>query len=383
MKVLHVYKTFFPDTHGGLEEVIRQICLNAVDYGVESRIFALSPKPSPSLLKVGGVSVVRARQTFEVASCGFCFHGLGEFREQAAWADVVHYHFPWPFADVMYLLHGSKTPSIVTYHSDIVRQRILQNLYRPLMYRFLGSMSRIIATSPNYRATSKVLDRFLDKVEVIPIGIDESCRPRQPDEGRLQALRDDVGENFFLFVGVLRYYKGLHFLLEAVKDANYQVLIVGSGPMEKALKKQAKLMKLDNVRFCGYVDNDTKMLLFQLCRGVVFPSHLRSEAFGVALLEGAMCGKPLLSTETGSGSSHINLNGKTGYVVPPGCPQALREGLDKLYYNPRRSAAMGQTARRRYLKLFGGRLMGERYAQVYREVLAERELSAGRYADSL
>ena len=36
LKVLHVYRTYFPDTQGGLEEVIRQICLNTRAEGVES-----------------------------------------------------------------------------------------------------------------------------------------------------------------------------------------------------------------------------------------------------------------------------------------------------------------------------------------------------------
>ena len=376
MKVLHVYKTFFPDTHGGLEEVIRQICLNGEAHGLESRVFALSPEPRPGPVEVNGVTVVCARRSFEIASCGFCVHGLSEFRKQVDWADVVHYHYPWPFADVMYLLYGRAKPSIVTYHSDIVRQRILQVLYRPLRSRFLGSVSRIVATSPNYSATSKVLGRFADRVEVIPIGIDESRYPHPPEARQLREIRAEVGEDFFLFVGVLRYYKGLHILLEAVKDASYRVVIVGDGPVEQALKRHAALLKLDNVVFCGYVDDAAKMALFHLCLGVVFPSHLRSEAFGVALLEGAMCGKPLLSAETGTGTSHINVDGETGYVVSPGCPQSLREGLDRLYYNPQRSREMGLAARRRFRQLFGGWLMGKRYVQAYREVLAEWESTA-------
>ncbi len=373
MKVLHVYRTFFPDTQGGLEEVIRQICLSSSPSGVASRVFALSRNPRPSQLKVDNIEVIRVKQTFEIASCGFCFGDLSVFREQARWADLIHYHFPWPFADVMHLMYASDTPSIVTYHSDIVRQSFLQSFYRPLMYRFLGSVSRIVATSPNYYATSDVLSRFSDKVEIIPIGIDESTYPVAPTGRRLQSVRDQYGEGFFLFVGVLRYYKGLHILLEAIKDANYRVVIVGSGPVEKELKQQARRLLLDNLVFGGYVDDETKMALFQLSRGVVFPSYLRSEAFGVALLEGAMSGKPLLSAEVGSGTSHINIDGETGYVVPPGCPQALREALDKLYYNPGRAEIMGQAAKQRYQALFTGALMGRRYADVYRQALVAAE----------
>jgi glycosyltransferase involved in cell wall biosynthesis len=372
MKVLHVYRTYFPDTQGGLEEVIRQICLNAGVHGVESRVFTLSRDPHPARVQVDDSQVLRVKQSFEIASCGFCFGGIRDFQREARWADVIHYHFPWPFADLLHALIRPACPAIITYHSDIVRQRALQVVYQPLMNRFLASVDRIVATSPNYYATSDVLSRFSEKVEIIPIGIEEASYPSvAPDSHTLETVRADYGEGFFLFVGVLRYYKGLHILLDAIKDANYKVVIVGSGPVEAELRQQATRLGLDNVMFGGYVDDSIKMALFRLCRGVVFPSYLRSEAFGVTLLEGAMSGKPLISAEVGSGTSHINVQDRTGLVIPPGCPQALREAMDKLYYNPRMASRMGDNARLRYEELFTGKTMGARYTEVYRQVLLE------------
>ena len=177
MKVLHVYRTYFPDTQGGLEEVIRQICLNSAPHGVESRVFALSRDPQPTRVQVDQAEVVRVKQSFEIASCGFCLGGIGQFRREARWADVIHYHFPWPFADLLHTLAKPACASVMTYHSDIVRQRALQVLYRPLMNRFLSTVDRIFATSPNYYATSDVLSRFSGKVDIIPIGIEEGSYP--------------------------------------------------------------------------------------------------------------------------------------------------------------------------------------------------------------
>ena len=149
------------------------------------------------------------------------------------------------------------------------------------------------------------------------------------------------------------------------------VVIVGSGPVEKELRRQARELGLNNVHFSGYVDDETKMALFHLCRAVVFPSYLRSEAFGVTLLEGAMCGKPLISAEVGSGTTHINIHEQTGLVVTPGCPQALREAMDRLYYHPQFAEDLGEQARRRYEERFTGTIMARRYAGIYRDVLAE------------
>jgi glycosyltransferase involved in cell wall biosynthesis len=150
-------------------------------------------------------------------------------------------------------------------------------------------------------------------------------------------------------------------------------VIVGSGPVEEELKKQARQLKLDNVHFSGQVDDQTKMALFKLSRAVVFPSYLRAEAFGVTLLEGAMCGKPLISAEVGAGSSHINIHAQTGLVVTPGCSRSLREAMDTLYYNPHRAEQMGKRARMRFREYFTGSIMGQRYASLYRQVLLQHD----------
>ncbi len=379
MKVLHVYRTYFPDSQGGLEEVIRQICLAARKHGVRSRVFTLSDEPFPHTLPRVEAEVVRVRKTFEIASCGFALTGLRRFAREVEWADIVHYHYPWPFSDLMYLAAGRRRPAILTYHSDIVRQQLLLSVYRPLMSRYLDAMDMIVATSPNYFATSEVLTEYADKVEVIPIGLDEPSYPAVHEQNKdLTLAREKYGEDFFLFVGVLRYYKGLHILLEAMVDAPYQVVIVGSGPVEAELRQQAGRLGLDNVIFAGFVSDREKMALFRLCRAVVFPSYLRAEAFGVTLLEGAMSARALISAEVGSGTSHVNIHGETGLVVPPGNSRALRQAMDDLYGHPEKARLMGASARRRYEELFTGARMGERYADAYRRILASQ--SAARIA---
>src|SRR5690606_32759723 len=137
-----------------------------------------------------------------------------------------HYHFPWPFMDLVHFATRLRKPAVVTYHSDIVKQKTLLQLYRPLMHRFLGSVDRIVASSPNYVASSPVLARFADKVEVIPFGLDRDTYPPASPE-TLERWRQRLGEGFFLFVGALRYYKGLHVLLDAAHGTDLPVVILG------------------------------------------------------------------------------------------------------------------------------------------------------------
>ena len=370
-RVLHFYRTYFPETQGGAEEAIRQICLNTRRHGVRSRVLCISPSVRPRVVRRAEAAVYRARLHADIASCTASWEALPMFRRLLGWADVIHYHFPWPFADLLHFAARVRTPTVVTYHSDIVRQRLLAALYAPLMGRFLRAADRIVCTSPDYLASSRVLARFQDNVEVVPIGLDPTSYPR-PDEARLAQARARFGEGFFLFVGVLRYYKCLDVLLDAAQGAPYRVVIVGAGPTAAALKKQARELGLDNVTFAGYVPDALKVALIALCRGMVVPSYLRAEAFCVAMLEAAMHGKPLVSAATGSGTSHVNVHDETGLAVAPASPPALRAAMDRLHGDAELAVRLGQGARRRFERLFDGGLMGERYARIYETLIAQR-----------
>lgn len=369
MNVLHFYKTYYPDSMGGVEQVIYQIASATARLGARPVVLSLNKHPKAAPIDMGNHLAYKAKLDMEVASTGFSRASVRMFRELAAEADVVHYHFPWPFMDLVHLTSRLQKPSLVTYHSDIVRQALLLRLYQPLMHCFLGSVDRIVSTSPNYMRTSPVLQQYADKTTVIPIGLDKGSYPQVPDAAR-RRWQTLLGEPFFLFVGMLRYYKGLNYLLTAMKGAPYRLVIVGAGPVEQALKAQAREAGLTNVVFAGAVSDTDKAALLELCHGVVFPSHLRSEAFGVSLLEGAMYGKPMISCEIGTGTSYINAHGETGLVVPPAEAGAFRAAMDQLWQDPAQARTMGEAALARYQQHFTAEQMGERYHQLYAELLA-------------
>ena len=368
MRVLHFYKTSFPGSMGGIEQLIHQIARGSSKLGVSTDVLSLTSDLVPRTIELDGYLVHRAKLDIQIASTGFSAYAFLRFYQLAKNADIIHYHFPWPFMDLVHFATQVKKPTLVTYHSDIIRQKNLLKFYRPLKRRFLASIDRIVATSPNYLATSDVLKKFSDKVSVIPIGLDKATYP-QPKLDKLQYWKEKLGSKFFLFVGVLRYYKGLHILIEAAKGTDYPIVIVGAGSIEQQLKAQAKQLKLSNIHFLGNLPDDDKVALLTLCYGVVFPSHLRSEAFGVFLLEGAMYGKPMISSEIGTGTTFININNETGIVVPPSDPLSLRQAMQYLWERPQEAAAMGQKAEERYWKYFTADDMAKVYVKLYKELL--------------
>ncbi|WP_426415795.1 glycosyltransferase family 4 protein [Aestuariirhabdus sp. LZHN29] len=371
MRVLHFYKTYYPDTVGGVEQVINQIIRGCARQGVESEVLTLSSSMVDRTVEVDGHLVHRCRSHLDVASTPFSVSALWRFRQRVKQADIVHYHYPYPFTDLLHLLSGINKPTVVTYHSDIVKQKNLLKIYRPLKRRFLSSVDRIVATSPNYLRNSSVLNRYNGKVISIPIGLDKGGYP-VPVDAKVSRWSERFGCRFFLFVGLLRYYKGLHILIEAAKDAPYPIVIVGAGPIEQELKQQVRAQGVTNIHFVGRVSEADKVALLSLAHGIVFPSHLRSEAFGVSLLEGAMYGKPLISSEIGTGTTYINIDGETGLVVPPSDPVALRGAMDRLWNDTELAANMGEKAYQRYTELFTADRMASSYVELYRSLLDER-----------
>ncbi|MDB6441862.1 rhamnosyl/mannosyltransferase [Pseudomonas sp. NFACC32-1] len=374
MRVLHFYKTYLPDSMGGIVQVIFQLCESSHRLGIDNTVLALSEHPASGPIRIRQHDVHQTRMDFQLASTGFSYSVFRKFRELAAEADVINYHFPWPMMDLVHFCSSIKKPYVVTYHSDIVRQRHLLKLYRPLMRRFLNGADRIVAASPNYVETSEVLKAYRDKTRVITYGLNKASYP-QPDAERMARWKAKLGERFFLFVGVMRYYKGLHILLDALKGVDYPVVIVGAGPLEKALHAQTAALGLRNVHFLGYQGDEDKVALLELSYAIVFPSHLRSEAFGISLLEGAMYGKPMISSEIGTGTSYINIHNETGLVVPPSQPEALREAMRTLWENPTRAQEMGIKAEARYKQLFTAEEMGRKWVELYEGLLQEKALS--------
>jgi len=373
MKVLHFYKTYRPDTYGGVEQVIYQLANGSTMLGVKTTVLTLTPRLLDDVIRINEHTVYRCHRNFQIASTDFSLSSICKFKELASKADIIHYHFPWPFMDLVHFFNKIQKPTILTYHSDIVRQSILRKFYQPIMNRFLKSIDAIVATSPNYLNSSKVLQKFREKVEVIPIGIDE-LEHKKPKNEKLIYWKKKLGDKYFLFIGVLRYYKGLHILLEALSYFDFPMVIIGSGPHENKLKLKAEKLGLKNIKFLGLLSEEDKKAVIALSYTVIFPSHLRSEAFGISLLEASIYGKPMISCEIGTGTSYVNVDGVTGVIVPPSSPYKLHLAMSYLWNEQLKAEQMGRNAYQRYQKYFTSEKMCKKYLELYQKIINNKIL---------
>jgi glycosyltransferase involved in cell wall biosynthesis len=366
MRILHVYKDY-PPVIGGIENHIKTLAEGQAGRGLDVTVLVTNPNCRTVVGEAGGVRLVKAARLAEASSTPLSLAFFAWLRRLDA--EVLHLHFPYPPGDVGHLLLARHRRLVISYHSDVVRQRLLLHLYRPVLWRTLASADAIIASSPAYVRTSPFLRNLTDKCRVIPMGID-------PD-GFASADRDAVGEirrehgtPLLLFVGRLRYYKGLEYLLQAMAQIPAKLLIVGTGPQERRSRSLARRLGVtDRVSFLGDVTDAALPSYYHACDVFVLPSSHRSEAFGTVQLEAMAAARPVVSTELGTGTSYVNQNGLTGLVVHPRSPDALAGAINGLLADPGRRRTMGVAGRQRVQAEFSRDLMVERTIELYGQVL--------------
>jgi rhamnosyl/mannosyltransferase len=228
-------------------------------------------------------------------------------------------------------------------------------------------MSYIVATSPAYSITSPVLSdcRYVSKVRVIPLGIDENSYPTRVDSDIFSRLCFNKDEPYFLFVGVFRYYKGIDYLIEAAANVNARVVIAGDGPESFRLRAKSNELGIENLIFAGQITDEEKVALLRHCRALVLPSHIRTEAFGMVLIEAAIYSRPMISCEVGTGTSFANVDSETGFVVPPENSIELAKAMNLLLENECLAMQLGINARSRYENFFSSAALGSAYKNVY------------------
>ena len=361
MKILHVYKSYYPETIGGVERSIKNLCDGLNKLNVHTSILTTSKKTIKKKF------LIKFRKNFEISNTPFSLEFILNLKSISNNFDIIHYHFPWPFMDISHFLAGIKKPTVLTYHSDIVHQKFLKIIYYPVMKMFLNSMDTIVTSSLNYKNSSNILQKYFDKTKVIPFGI--SKKDYKINLNLISKYKKKYGKNFILFVGVLRYYKGINFLVDAVRSTNYKLIIVGNGSLYNEIYKQIKNKKLNNVKIYRKVPDKDLPYLIKLSKCIVLPSNLRSEAFGFSLLEGLMFEKPLISCEIRTGTSFINRNRKTGYVVKASSSKSLRTAIDKIFSKKLTIKNLKLNSRKRFNRYFNQNLMAKSYYKLYKSIL--------------
>ena len=372
IRVLHVYKCFGPKRFGGVEAFIENL-VESTKPKCRHIILACGPVTSTTVFRHSGSIVVLVRPQFTGFSMPVAFAMIPIFWFLSRRVDVVHYHYPFPFQDILSFFTKSSLPKVVTYHSDIVRQRFTGYLYRPLMRFFLNKADAVVATSPVYKASSCVLQSLKKSPVVIPLAI--QAESAEFDQSLLAYWKQRVGSDFQLFLGAHRSYKGLPTLVEAAARTKLQLVIAGEGMLTEKIRLQAQALGADNISFVGLVSRADQATLLFLSRALVLPSCQRSEAFGIVLLEASRQSTPMITTEIGTATSWVNQHMSTGLVVSPNSQVELEEAMIFMHQSPNEAIKMGLLAKQRFDSMFNVTLMAQSYIKLYQSMISDKNLS--------
>jgi glycosyltransferase involved in cell wall biosynthesis len=366
LRVLHLGK-HYPPFMGGIETHLRTLAEGLSD-SAEIEVVVASSNGVASEEQIGPVRVKRVKQTFTVQGAPVCAGFVREIR--AADTDLIHLHLPNPAAVLAVLASGYSGPLIATYHSDVVRQRVLGQMFEPVRRGFLGRCPAIIVTSHEYAASSPTLAAFAKECHVIPYGI-RSEPFAIVDQHRIAQIRNRYGDRIVLGVGRLIYYKGFEFLLDAMKDLDANLLLIGEGPLKDSLRAQTAALGIqDRVTFLGEVQNEDTAAYYHAARMLVLPSIARSEAFGIVQLEAMAAGCPVINTNLDSGVPSVSVDGVTGLTVPPRDSAALASAAGELLADKDRASAFGAAGQARVAEYFSAARMCDDTLELYSRVVA-------------
>lgn len=369
-RVVHVYKDFWPPILGGIERSINWM-VDGLRDDFDFTVLVNSRTRGTREREWEGIRIVEVGELGRFQSAPLAPSFPLWLRRLKA--DIWHFHLPNPTGDFSWLLTRPRGRVVATYHSDVVRQKWAMAAYGPFLRSFLKRCDAIMPTSPRLIDSSVVLGSFREKCRPVPLGMPMKMYERTVESANAarELRRPFKGFPIISFVGKLRYYKGLQFLISAMRAVPHaHLVVIGEGPEGPALERLTKELGLESrIHFVGELPDEKVVHWLHASELFVLPSHLPSEAYGLSQIEAMACGLPVVCCDLPTGVPWVNQDGRTGRVVPPADDGALAEAIVELLGDTNRRMRMGEAALRRAHEEFSQQAMCRRVAEVYREVL--------------
>lgn len=372
IRVLQINKLYSPWI-GGIESVVKDTA-EALNDKTDMTVLVCKDKGKGVTERINGVKVVRAGSLGIKFSMPLSVTFPFLVRKYSKNVDVIILHDPFPLGDLTLLLSGFKGKVIVWWHSDIVRQKKLLKLISPMIHSLLRRADVIFTTSEGYINGSAFISHYREKCRIIPYGIDIDKYLSVRKTPFLTDMLHHKDSIKLLFVGRFVYYKGVNFLLEAMKSVSgTELFMVGSGADEAKLKEYAEKNGLsDKVHFLAPLSDDELKTAFADCDIFVFPSVEKSEAFGIVQLEAMIYGKPVINTCLNTSVEYVSIDNVTGITIPPKDSRVLSEAVSKLVADPELRRQMGKNAAERVKENFSLKVNSERIFNEIKSIAKEK-----------
>lgn len=375
MRVLHFAKYSFLRT-GGMERHVEVLTRALAARGVDVTVLSYDPSGTAAPRSEDGVRVEPVPTLANVSSQSLAPRLVTRSRRLAHEQrfDVVHQHWPDPFAHLAASMVPGRPAQVVSWHTDILRQRVLGPLYQTLAPLTLVRPDAVIGATHAHLKSLQIA-RFAppERCHVIPFGID--VRPFAPTPQVLNdagALRAKHGGGPLVFaLGRHVYYKGFDVLIRAMAHVPAVLLLGGEGPLTPMLRQQATALGA-KVKLVGNIPEAQLPSYFYACDVFCLPSVVQTEAFGLVQAEAMACGKPLVNTALGNGVNELAPNDICALTVAPGDDDALAGALRKVLSESVTAMRLGAAGRNRVNTSFTVDAMAKETLALYETVSRHR-----------
>lgn len=380
--ICHLAK-YYPPMPGGIETHVQTLARAQADLGADVRVLCVNGLDKRTRQSLRTKTIEEVDENVQVTSLGRIFsfarfdvclelpEALSELAKQPN--TLLHVHTPNPTMLAALTMLRPQIPWVITHHSDIIKQRILKYAFRPIEHVVYSRASRILTTSHEYIEGSKFLRLYKDNLSSLPLGLDCSGYV-QPSEAALayaRRLKETYDSPIWLSVGRLVYYKALHVAIEALRLVPGKLLVVGTGPLEKELKEQAKQLGVENrIVWLGRLSPDELIGAYHAATALWFPSNVRSEGFGLVQIEAMASGCPVINADIPcSGVPWVSRHEEEGLTVPLNNPVALARAAKRLLNEPGLRHRLVRASRDRACQEFDHMMMARRSFEIYEQAL--------------
>ena len=369
MKILHVGK-FWPGK-GGMERMMYDIVQGFSSKGYRCDLLCAAADGASDVYTLNDNGKIMCTPTwFTVAATKITPAMIWKLRRICNEYDILHIHHPDPMANLALLTSGFKGKVVLHWHSDILKQKNLLKIYKPLQDWMIRRADLVVGTSPVYLKESPHLTEASGKMACLPIGVQQV----EPDKDRVKAIRDKYpGKKLVFTVGRLVGYKGHKYLIDSAKylPEDYVILIGGGGPLSAEMQKQIDEEGLSGkVVLLGRLSDEDLADHYGACDLFCLSSIWKTEAFGMVQIEAMSCGKPVVATKIpGSGVAWVNKHGYSGLNVPPEDSAAIAEAIRCVLADEQTYQTFSVNAKARYEEHFTMPLFLDRCGEIYERVL--------------
>lgn len=326
MKKILILNKYYHPKIGGIEKVVKQHAEALRENGYEVDVLCCHESILKSeKLNIRSVNIFKKTTLFELfsmpVSLSFIFFFLMNYKKY----DFIYIHEPFPLATVLAFFLKKNIKTIVYYHSQIVKQKLIKRLFEYMQQSYFASAKIVFTSSPNMHKYSPII-KNLQNVKISPIWVDTKEVNQVKKTEILEKTKD-----FYFFLGRNSYYKGITILMQAIeiyfkKGGKYNFVIAGDNfkmSFHDEFKTRVLLVKKS-------INEKEKYSYLRSARSFLFPSIEVSEAFGIVQVEAMSQGTPVINTSLKSGVPWVSLHKITGLTVGAKNPKELAEAILKM-----------------------------------------------------